>query len=1784
MATVCGKCASRAKPSLSVYVGDIAIMGRNHAGTACVMFLYLGFPGSLALCPPCHSREVHSGDRTRSCTASSGECKFIDMCQLDPGASSVVVVPVTVQCLDDTTAFSEASLKSGVTPDLTTVPLALRTASSLAALRTVVSSTSRTGPFTSGPGVITSVGSTGTPRTIVRNFPHFTIFDVGFIPSSDVLLGGFRMLRNRDEMILRPSAASGSVLLQKPMHHCIGAPPSAACFAYSPSPIGIEQDLATTTAYSVTALTAAIEFLGFVAAAPPTTYTACFELSPQSLLTFAQNVLPVLVLRYEETTVVTPPVLAGDPARPAMCYQVLDYHGNDPSEFGVHVVAPGSIKQFIIGSGVTGVHLGTTPGVQVVFSEFTQLRGTPAKAILVEIGGTEHEVDLAAVPPDAQGVPHTGLTYVPSYYYIRYSGLTNGAARTVHSAMGIPMTGPSCLSVACPARHTAIVVECPLTGCSVVDCCQPVTMASVTFVSVLPARDSVAVPFLVDPITLAPGWMYRLTPTHLEYTQIVANVPDLVSVSGTAEVVIISGGSALAFGTPGTWRLSTEVDHCFSAVPTETYDLPRGSGLRALQPAGTIPGAQRVRIVTMRGRTVEMCVGREVTPPLTPHAHDACPSQLIVSERCMLGSEPTANSFFPHDVFLPMIRKSRVKGLLTTADDADPEEPQELLKALRCAYSASFVPWSDMLGGTQLQSVVQELAMSEEAMAADETPFSATYSLTLLTAELATHGSHLAFGIDVPRPSDLDDSFLKDHADLIYSSGGDLRIARTVFSQEGETWLRDGLRFLAQGTHVGGVHNDLPGTYCLFDISRSYTVEDPALIGRVSGETIDTLCRSYNLRHGAKSTSPDLLALAMSYTCRSSVGLISNLASTGQALTAVVPTSADYRRLSHAIQPMVASYLALTASYGCVYLLGGFTWIPASLLLFHNFLYADVTLNARRPVSGLVVAQARMSTLFSWYRDPKLDGTKFAFMAGMMASTVVLAYSVFMVVEERLLLPFAGPVLAQLIVVVSFASAGSWLSVYVQFAGFVAILVTMLAYETKYIVSQDSSGAKRITLASASQAFNFGMIVLSLCAVASSPGMTRYRRGILTVATVSGFAPGGIVVGLTMANVLIGSGYVLCSLADANLLAVAYKMVQAVCLLVWLYLSTPFAPKLKKAGVTLYVPWYVLVAAALKAGDTTAVTVARALAPEVCAFITTFTVVPEGLQRCDRLTEDQLSKLYSMLERLTPASAFAGMDGPFGVMSSNVCQLLDAMDAATDTEAFSSVFSSPDVVDKFLQARLGPNPARCSVDSAGKPCPASAHSLDSDTTGYHNVLAQQLQTDAALNRKLLGLGADHAVSDRQVIQAAEALAKTHTLRVGPPVNSDLSACTPAEADAIYSTVSQAAKVVGISLPARTEMRVAPSATACCCLADVFGSLTGDRDGKQALSKQAKAVPPRVVLLHSFYNHKGGTPTPTFGFATVGGQPGYFATISWSASDEVAHCPLGSSSKSDVRIPDAVGLLVTGRCYLQSSCRLTSADKHGSLIFDGVNCQTLPDCTVELTSDVVTVHKTASHLSAAGYSNGLVFFLAGGSFHPVLCQGQRDVKNQVNTFVTPRKVVGPAVFFYPLGVANPLADQLLLRAVRERSRSVPFSMETPLTRLGQLALDFPPARAFSDIADAVVGSNNVGTEAITRSNLVHNGIITCLGAVICAMAAWTELLICCPLILLLLLLAPGARAGLPVELPVSPDVTVFFLCIFVCTIIPHRKLAYFTVFSLTSLCVGAHDSRCSWREQSQCLPE
>ena len=61
------------------------------------------------------------------------------------------------------------------------------------------------------------------------------------------------------------------------------------------------------------------------------------------------------------------------------------------------------------------------------------------------------------------------------------------------------------------------------------------------------------------------------------------------------------------------------------------------------------------------------------------------------------------------DMFNPPARARSTRTLVMTYNEDDEEEPETFVRALQCAYAATFTPWSDELPARVLSSLVYEL-------------------------------------------------------------------------------------------------------------------------------------------------------------------------------------------------------------------------------------------------------------------------------------------------------------------------------------------------------------------------------------------------------------------------------------------------------------------------------------------------------------------------------------------------------------------------------------------------------------------------------------------------------------------------------------------------------------------------------------------------------------------------------------------------------------------------------------------------------------------------------------------------------------------------------------------------------------------------------------------------------------------------------------------------------------------------------------------------------------------
>lgn len=138
-------------------------------------------------------------------------------------------------------------------------------------------------------------------------------------------------------------------------------------------------------------------------------------------------------------------------------------------------------------------------------------------------------------------------------------------------------------------------------------------------------------------------------------------------------------------------------------------------------------------------------------------------------------------------------------------------------------------------------------------------------------------------------------------------------------------------------------------------------------------------------------------------------------------------------------------------------------WVP------HDLAYLDVALSSRRPTSGVVALQFRIGTALSWYTDTRIEGAKLLFAALTLTFTFIKAYTIMYVASEGGILAFTGPVLAQLILMVALSSAATWLAVYVQFAAVLGVMIGVLVYRSRIVITQTVDGKKVVYMATAAQ-------------------------------------------------------------------------------------------------------------------------------------------------------------------------------------------------------------------------------------------------------------------------------------------------------------------------------------------------------------------------------------------------------------------------------------------------------------------------------------------------------------------------------------------------------------------------------------------------------------------------------------------------------------------------------------------------------------------------------------------
>ena len=855
-----------------------------------------------SVCSPCVTREVRDGEGNDVCSrGAKGVCKLIRSCEVDRTARLAFAVPFEIKCLDDRSQVLAVSAPRSLSVTVpSTVPTMVRTAGSLTAIQTALSGASTSSVFGGPSGRITLYGDLSQPRQVLHPFSTFKMFKTDFIPAT-MTLGAFTLQRTPGSAFLTTRASKKQITVQQNIMQCRKLTSTAtlsACVTASLPGTDVSHVEATAKTFSVASLESDLSMIGLPGAAVQRLAPArlCYTVNAGlDILMQSSNVVITYSFPGNRFTVVAglEESVAGGITVYQTCFLLPIFSGNIVSgtQYSVNVVSidyvyvvlqpavHSTIANPVLLQWATTCRLTFPPTVVSVF-------GLPMNLLVYDVTGTVSQtLDLSTYVgqtfvdlPVTHDSPYASLALVPA------PGHSTISATAIYQAFGLryPGDAAACLMTATCTGGTYAKVA---TGATDAACCEIRPTYAIDVRPLAGVSDGVLMPISMSPTILGGRWNDDDSAGVLQYREDVVGVPELVSISGSAHLLVLHGVNAHVFGMIGTWRLSTEVNFCLPS-DMEAFEVSVvTSHSHTLAALGTLTRSRKVKVIALTSIPSEVCTAltRTPVPPLNPLS--SCPTEMVVSEACLLGKTSSDVSLFVADVFLPLSKKRISKKLISETDAEDPEESDVLLQSLKCVYASAFKPWSDIVGGMGLQSAYQQLSTSEQAMATDETPFRSTFGLSILTAAIHAHAGHFAIPSGLSIPSPMDDDFLRQTTDFVFSRGNDLLVAKSVMTLDDDTLFRDDLKVLAQGSHFGGLTEDLPGLFCIFDLSLAYDHVDPALADRPAGETTDSLCKSYNVRFGAKSTSPDLTSLAKSVGCRSSIGLVSNQASNGQALT-----------------------------------------------------------------------------------------------------------------------------------------------------------------------------------------------------------------------------------------------------------------------------------------------------------------------------------------------------------------------------------------------------------------------------------------------------------------------------------------------------------------------------------------------------------------------------------------------------------------------------------------------------------------------------------------------------------------------------------------------------------------------------------------------------------------------------------------------------------------------------------------------------------------------------------
>lgn len=170
--------------------------------------------------------------------------------------------------------------------------------------------------------------------------------------------------------------------------------------------------------------------------------------------------------------------------------------------------------------------------------------------------------DLSVVAPATTTVRlEDPATCVPVTWLVEWAGsLSVGAINAAHGAFGNPTVTnaiDSCMNTACTGERIARAIA-HVGGWSAAVCCdsRPTAAFQLSELHVSGDQHPTAISAVhLAASALGPGWSDVVSHDTRSISSVVPGVPDLVSLTGRADLLYVSGGRAFAFGLPGTMPL-----------------------------------------------------------------------------------------------------------------------------------------------------------------------------------------------------------------------------------------------------------------------------------------------------------------------------------------------------------------------------------------------------------------------------------------------------------------------------------------------------------------------------------------------------------------------------------------------------------------------------------------------------------------------------------------------------------------------------------------------------------------------------------------------------------------------------------------------------------------------------------------------------------------------------------------------------------------------------------------------------------------------------------------------------------------------------------------------------------------------------------------------------------------------------------------------------------------------------------------------------------------------------